>query len=106
MAISGRFVNYHPLHNDNLGAQLFVNGEDVDETQREDHKVYSQHRPSCLVGVVRHPAKNRACRRVCRFVRHLLPPSTANVCNTHLHETPTTKSDMATMSHLFQLSST
>lgn len=41
MLISGGVFNYHPLHDDNLGAQLFVNGEDVDETQREDHKVYS-----------------------------------------------------------------
>lgn len=57
--ISGGVFNYHSLHDDNLRAQLFVDGEDVNETQRENHEVYRQHRPARLVGVVCHPARTR-----------------------------------------------
>lgn len=35
-----------------------MNGKDVDQTEREYHEVYRQNCPSCLIGVVHHPAKS------------------------------------------------
>lgn len=47
---------HHSFHNDDLGAQLLMNGKDVDETQSEHHEVYRQDGPARLIRVLSHPA--------------------------------------------------
>lgn len=60
----GGFLSpHHSFHNDDLGAELLVNGKDVDQTQGEDHEVYGQDGPPCLVGVTDHPAKSNQTTR-------------------------------------------
>jgi len=47
----GGGVSPHAFHDDDLGAELLVDGEDVDESEGEDHEVEGQHRPARLVGL-------------------------------------------------------
>lgn len=82
----------------------------MDQTQRENHEVYRQNRPSCLVGVVRHPARIDVYYSLRSFIIFLflifcMLLAISGIYVSYQHETPTTKSDMATISHLFQLSS-
>lgn len=50
---------HHSFYDDDLGAELLMNGKDVNQAQSEHHEIYSQDRPSCLIGVVHHPAKTK-----------------------------------------------
>ena len=59
-------LRYHPLHNDDLGPQLLVDGEDVDETQCEHHEVQRQHRSPRLIRVFHHPV------RITSYIRPVL----------------------------------
>lgn len=48
---------HHSFHDDYFGAQLFVDGKDVDQAQSKNHEVNGQDCTSCLIGVLHHPAE-------------------------------------------------
>lgn len=56
----GNSSRHHSFHDDYFGAQLLVDGKNVDQAQSEDHEVYGQDCTSCLVGVLHHPAETKA----------------------------------------------
>lgn len=51
---------HHSFHDDYFGAQLFVDGKDVDQAQSKNHEVDGQDCTSCLIGVLHHPAETEA----------------------------------------------
>ena len=123
---------HHPLHDDDLGAQLLVDGEDVDEPEREHHEVEGKHRAAGLEGPGQHPGVGKSgwmaavpregwgflqdaqhghqtwvdpsCRQPCPPAPQGCPCQASGPPD--LQVTPAMNRKMATMSHLFQLSST
>lgn len=50
-------VSHHLPNNDDLWSQLFVDGEDVNETDGEDHVIHAKDIPAKVIRPVEHPER-------------------------------------------------
>lgn len=53
-------VSHHLAKNNDFRSQLFVNGEDVNETESEDHVVHTQESPTKFIRPIKHPRRQAA----------------------------------------------